>query len=727
MATAVITGGGILIIFTVVVILVLILRVAIPLFRSPTAERLAVEPLATPGGAPVLSTGLDDAFETGMALDAVGVFTFFRLPDGNVVDLYQAEAPGAGASSVLAVEAWGDHRYSLVWNNGAVSVYRVRYVSEFEGEERTIVPRVSHLADVSGPAPQPGDIVLVRADDEGNATRIDLPAAGGAGTVRLVRTKENLFGEKTVEENELQLEGGIPGPLKAAALSEDGRRLFAASGTDQLRHWEITASEAVVRDSLKAFRDGRSITALGFVFGDVSIAVGDDRGEVTTWFTVSNEATGERNLRRIHAIAGHNAPITGITESRRNKSLVTTDASGSVHLLHMTSERDLLEIVPAGIAGAAQLSNRSNGLVAVDENGRLVFWKVDNPHPETSWKTLFGKVWYEKYPAPDYTWQSSAPSDDFEPKFSMIPLLFGSFKGTFYAMLIAVPLAILGAVYTSQFTTPWFRGKIKPVVEIMAAIPSVVIGFIIALWFAPIVEEYLVSFAASLILIPVFVAVFLALWLPFTRSSFARRVERGYEFVVIAPILVAAVYVSKWAGPHIEEWVFNGDVKQWLFGNYEIQYDQRNAMIIAFGLGFAVIPIIFTIAEDAISNVPPSLKAASLALGASRWQTLWRVTLPSASPGIFAGMVIGFGRAIGETMIVLMATGNTPIIDWSPFNGMRTLSANIAVEIPEAPVDGTLYRVLFLSAVLLFLLTSVLNTIAEVARQSLRKKYGQFQ
>ena len=144
-----------------------------------------------------------------------------------------------------------------------------------------------------------------------------------------------------------------------------------------------------------------------------------------------------------------------------------------------------------------------------------------------------------------------------------------------------------------------------------------------------------------------------------------------------------------------------------------------------------MIPIIFSLAEDSFSNVPHSMTAASMALGASRWQTLWRVVLPSASPGIFAAVMIGFGRAVGETMIVLMATGNTPLMDWSPLDGMRTLSANIAVEIPEAPVPdigvpGTLYRVLFLCAVLLFIVTFALNTAAELVRQRLRKRYGQY-
>ncbi len=154
-------------------------------------------------------------------------------------------------------------------------------------------------------------------------------------------------------------------------------------------------------------------------------------------------------------------------------------------------------------------------------------------------------------------------------------------------------------------------------------------------------------------------------------------------------------------------------------------YDQRNAVVVGLAMGFAVIPIIFAIAEDAFSNVPGNLVAGSLALGADRWQTVTRVVLPTASPGIFSAIMIGFGRAVGETMIVLMATGNTPIMSWNPFNGFRTLSANIAVEIPEAPQGGTLYRTLFLAALLLFVMTFLINTVAELVRQRLRERYSQ--
>ena len=149
---------------------------------------------------------------------------------------------------------------------------------------------------------------------------------------------------------------------------------------------------------------------------------------------------------------------------------------------------------------------------------------------------------------------------------------------------------------------------------------------------------------------------------------------------------------------------------------FGMPYEQRNSLVVGFIMGFAVIPVIFTISEDALSNVPPSLIAASEALGA--------VVLPVASAGIFSALMIGLGRAVGETMIVLMATGNTPIMDWNIFNGMRTLSANIATELPEAAQDSTHYRVLFLGGLILFSMTFILNTLAEIVRQRLRKRFN---
>ncbi len=124
--------------------------------------------------------------------------------------------------------------------------------------------------------------------------------------------------------------------------------------------------------------------------------------------------------------------------------------------------------------------------------GELVAWQVDAPHPEVSWRTLFGRVQYEGYDEPSYSWQTTG-GDDFEPKLSLVPLFSGTLKGTTYAMLFAVPLALFGAVYTAHFTTPAFKRAIKPVVEIMAAVPSVVLGFLVALWLAPLVERWILA------------------------------------------------------------------------------------------------------------------------------------------------------------------------------------------------------------------------------------------
>jgi phosphate transport system permease protein len=151
-------------------------------------------------------------------------------------------------------------------------------------------------------------------------------------------------------------------------------------------------------------------------------------------------------------------------------------------------------------------------------------------------------------------------------------------------------------------------------------------------------------------------------------------------------------------------------------------YVQRNAMVVGFVMGFAIIPIIYTISEDALSSVPEHLRAGSLALGATRWQTAVRIVVPTATSGLFSALMIGLGRAVGETMIVLMAAGNTPVLEWNVFNGLRTLSANIAVELPEAVRNSTHYRTLFLAALCLFAMTFTLNTVAEMIRLRFRKR-----
>ena len=202
------------------------------------------------------------------------------------------------------------------------------------------------------------------------------------------------------------------------------------------------------------------------------------------------------------------------------------------------------------------------------------------------------------------------------------------------------------------------------------------------------------------------------------------RLPLGSEAIAFAVTLTVAGALCIALGGSFENLAFGGDFQAWLYGATGLPYDQRNAVVVGLAMGFAVIPTIFSIAEEAVFGVPKSLSDGSLALGATPWQRLLFVVLPTASPGIFSALMIGLGRAVGETMIVLMATGNTPVMDWNLFEGMRTLAANIAVEMPESEVNSSHYRILFLAALVLFLFTFVVNTGAELIRQRLREKYS---
>jgi phosphate transport system permease protein len=302
-------------------------------------------------------------------------------------------------------------------------------------------------------------------------------------------------------------------------------------------------------------------------------------------------------------------------------------------------------------------------------------------------------------------------------------LIYGTLKGTFYALLFAVPLAILAALYTSQFMSRRLRSMVKPVIEIMAAVPSVVMGFFAALLLAPFMEKYLFTLLLCAGALPLIVLLTLWFWRSAPRH-FSRLLAEESEILVLVLGMAVGLGLVFLAGPLIEKALFL-DFKVWLRAHWGVNYDQRNSLVVGFAMGFAVIPVIFTLCEDSLSSVPRHLVSASLSCGATTWQTALRVVLPVALSGIFSAVMVGFGRAVGETMIVLMATGNTPVMDMSAFNGFRALSANVAVEISEAPAGASLYRVLFLAALVLFMMTFVVNSIAELIRLHLRKKFSQ--
>lgn len=728
-ARAVITIGGLGIIVTVLLILVQIVAEALPLWRRAEARQATAMRFATAENDPVLLAFPDPYRETYVVLRSTGIFQQVDRKTARV--LRTARVPDTQGWRITSADRIGGRdEMALGLEDGRILLVEGKVRVEFEERGR--------LVDFSL---RPVDQIQVLP--EGRSVRYSAAAAAPGGSVLLGSSGESdlfLAWVPQPEESDFPAQEAPAPPVAelhdlsdrlegarvtALSVSETGSEAVVA--TDRGFFLPITIDEAGAATSESpVFVDASPapITAAAFLLGGQSVVFGDARGRVSSWFRVrSPDNPSLRVYRRIHVFDPMPSGVVTIGISTRNKGFATADRKGSLWLRHNTSERTLLKLAGTGASTRdAGIAPQGNGLFVVTETGLLRDFSLSNPHPETTLKTLFGKVWYEGYDEAEFAWQSTGGTDDFEPKFSLTPLIYGTLKATFYALLFAIPTAIAAALYASLFAPARVRRLVKPVVEIMAALPSVVIGFLAGLWLAPRVER---ATAGTLLLFPLIPLVVLAcaLGVRALPRAISLRITPAREMAILLALVVFGVWLAYALGPVVERVVFGGDFKAWLFSSFEERYDPRNSLVIGFAMGFAVIPIIFTISEDAFSNVPAHLSAASLALGASRWQTAVRVVLPTASPGVFSAVMIGFGRAVGETMIVLMATGNTPIMDWSIFNGMRTLSANIAVEIPEAPFGGTLYRILFLASAILFVMTFVVNTAAEIVRQRLRRKY----
>ncbi|MGE0452407.1 MAG: ABC transporter permease subunit [Vicinamibacteria bacterium] len=722
LATFVITLGGLAVIVAVCFIFVFILEQTLPLFRSARGEprgtlALAAVPAPEASGSPGVAElepllfGVDEYQMYLYELLPDARLVFFRTADGSVARQYPIAALAGARVSAASRSLTGDF-IGIGTADGRVSLQQVRYVPKYEQQKLVdlateVRDRGLYVVDEAGR----GVREVAYAEVDGRKT---VAAVCGADEIVVIRSDD----EGTEQRATLKTSHGEQVTHVRLGRSDT---LVASTANGMLYHWELVP-EARLTEATKVSE--RPITAIEHTLGDMTLIVGDDQGALSGWFRVrQREDDADPRFVRAHEYVGQGSAVRAIGASTRGKTFATAGADGSVAVHHQTSERSLLRFPGSGQAAVSVLlTPKMDGLIAKLADGRLARYDVSVPHPEVSWKSLFGKVWYEGYPQPEYVWQSTGGTDDFETKFSLVPLVFGTIKGTVYALLFAIPLAIMGALYTSQFMHPRLKARVKPTVEIMAALPSVVVGFIAGLWLASRVERDLVPVLLMLALLPAFGTAGILLWDRLPRG-FRRALKPGTEIWLILPLLLLGGWVALLAGPAVESAAFAGDFRRWLETALGLVYDQRNSLVVGLAMGFAVIPIIFTISEDAFSSVPQHLSAASLALGASRWQTAVRVVLPTASPGIFSAIMIGFGRAVGETMIVLMATGNTPVLDWSIFNGMRTLSANIAVEIPEAPLGGTLYRTLFLAGLVLFVMTFVVNTAAELVRQRLRDRY----
>ena len=718
--------GGVGIIAAVSAILLFIAWQVAPLFSGATVreDRRLDAVAATAAG--LAAVGLDEWGEHPYVVDRQGRITVFKAGDGTMEASFTLPGPAPAVLHYAARHA----RFLAGGPDGRLRTAQLAFTPVFADGKRTIKPTLKPGLDLplmDGPL---ADVAV--GGSEARQIAVGLGADGRIAVVDLV-AEETMLGRGNLKPTgTVDLTGLVSGKVRRLLVGDTGTQVVAltADGDAIVLQREDHGWER--RQVFRPFADLKdpSIADAAFLLGDVSIAFSSATG-AQRLFSLAIPPGGDRrvfvNTKTFDPLPG-GATFTAV--SLRNKSLLS--ASGKTLSLRFGTSADIrweraLEFTPlAGAIGA-----KYDRLAVVGDDGGLHLFSLHDPHPEASLRAFFGKVWYEGASAPKYEWQSTGGTDDFEPKLSLVPLIFGTLKGTIYALLFAIPIGLLAALYTAEFMHPKVKSVIKPTVEIMAAMPSVVLGFLAALWLAPRIEDRVPSIICIVLLVPAVTALLDFIWARLTPSQ-RSLIRPGWEWVALLPV-VAIVGVGAWhLGPAVESLLFTvhhadgtvvADFRQWWPKVMGVPYEQRNSLVVGVMMGFAVIPIIFTITEDSLSNVPRNLRSASLALGASRWQTAWRVVLPTASAGIFSAAMIGLGRAIGETMIVVMATGNTGVMDINLFNGMRTLSANIAVELPEAPVHGTLYRTLFLGALLLFLFTFAVNTVAEVMRTRLREKY----
>jgi len=717
MAGTVVTFGGWVIILSILAILVVILAEVYPLFKDPEIHFEYKLPPAAQGQVP-FALGVGEYREIAYQIHSGGI-EFYSLQTRKPLEPMTIQ--GLGEARITGVAQSAAQWLVLGLSDGRVLPLRVEFVVSYPEGSRMVVPKLEEGIPLQvREAGQPVEL-LSMVEKSGGGYVLAVLSAPSTLSILDVTLKKNLMGGVRRSETKREVTLPVGGGISTLTLNEPGDKVYVGTTQGQIIAVDLDHLPEGIQTVGASKNAQVGVTYLGFLNGGYTLIMGDSEGGVHSYHV--NKDDGDR-LVSIFDFPPHSAAVIAMSPSRRDKGFLTLGRDGAIQYHYATTGSSQYTLTRPGVTDyrAVALAPKNDGVVSADAEGNIYHWTVDNPHPSVNLKSLFGKLRYEGYSQEAYVWQSTGGTDDFESKFSLVPLILGTIKGTIYALLFALPIALLGAFYTSQFAHRRVREIVKPTIELMASLPSVILGFFGALVIAPQLERLL----PGLVLMPFLVIGLVFLVLLVYEKLTANRmrwVRPGFEIVILIPIALLAGILSFYLGFLVESFFLGGDYRSWLLTVFNVTYDQRNAIVVGLAMGFAVIPIIFTIAEDSLSNVPSHLRAGSLAMGATAWQTAVRVILPVASPGIFSAIMIGFGRAVGETMIVLMATGNTPVTDWSIFNGFRALSANIAVELPEAPEGGSLFRILFLAAFILFVMTFIVNTLAEWVRLRLRERY----
>ncbi len=842
-----ITIGGIGTIGAVLLVVLVLFSTAWPLHRFPKFSDWSKTSIAAQS---VLHAGCDEHGLSVWFIDRTGELHWLASHDGKEIRKFESPQTDDRKISCSALSIDRKH-LTLGFTDGTFQAATIDFESRLLAPEEvpaelqlnseqpivmheqslyqwlgeTGVRRVNIIAPTWSKPEKIADAPLVAID------RVE-PEAGGqfsqqASSTCVAATQKELIVAQ-IEAKENMLTGEVSQevthtscPLERRSVKDPIGLMLMNRATQIVIAWDIGTLDRFSIDaqgpnsmgphpmeSVSGLPGGGKFTAAAPLIARQTFLLGDEAGVLHGWNVIQSNstdiATDGYRLMETHTVQLGGKALSSIESSSGNHLALVADADSRLCLV-MTTTDSFLKQEKADTAEPIKqtfLMPKNDGVFVLSDS-ELSHAVLDVAYPEASFRSLFGKVWYEGHAEPKYIWQSSAGTEQSEPKLSLIPLIFGTLKATVYAMIVSVPLAIFSAIYTSEFLSASLRTRIKPIIELMASLPSVILGFIAALVLAPLLQQNLTSVLLSLFLVPATFCYAAHLWNLLPLELIVRLQSWRLVFILLCiPIGLLAAFAL---GPAVERWLFSANIVQWMSGNIGsavggwmlllvplvtcvavfvmlgplaqwnrhhainmsprsfairgllqlmivtvlivsgawllsfgldlagldarkslfVGYQERNSLLVGAVLGFCVIPLIYTLADDALQSVPQSLRSASLGCGATPWQTTMRVVVPSAMSGMFSAIMIGFGRAVGETMVVLMAAGNTPIMEWNPFNGFRTLSATLATELPEAAKGSTHFRTLFLAALLLFAMTLIANTIAEFVRIRFRRRGSQ--
>ena len=608
------------------------------------------------------------------------------------------------------------------------------------------------------------------------------------------------------EKGEVQYSGNLQvrgeGSPACIMLNDTADQVLVAWAQGVVDRYRIedSAKTLSIVESQSSFLSHDAVVCSSPLVGRQSLACGTERGKLLIWTITTSEGAGStdnKTLRLSHQMQVSDHPLATLSSSNPGRVVTVMDEKHRVYLCHSTTQRTLAKSEPHVVEGFESLPsgaldtrfarlNEKQGVLLAVSFDRVSLANVDIGFPQASYEGFVRPQWYEGMHQPAYVWQSTS-SQSSEPKLSLVPLFWGSLKAAFFALIFSLPLGLGAAIYTSEFASPLIRQRIKPVLELIASFPSVVVGFIAAYVLASVLSNYLLTIWFFAVGIP-FGLILCSSWFHSYKGTLLkyRNNEEQLRLMCFSTSVMVMAVLAWLFGYAAESLFFGGSLVSWygelpdgsplgwmlvlvpagevvlflvargsvfrparliMLGlllivltsaaswvlslvGLDIRatlvdgYREHNSLLLALALGFCIIPVIYTLCDDALRSVPRQLRNASYACGASRWQTAKSIVFPAAASGLISAALIAFARAAGETILVLTTVSNTPLMELNPFTGLKTITSVLVIELPETTQGETHYRTLFLAALLLFGFTLALNSLAEFLRVRYRRGRG---